>query len=328
MSRAVAKLESSASQRIVRFGALEFNVQARELRKNGMRIKLSGQPLSILEMLLECPGEVVTREDLRKRLWPAGTYVACRNRRRAGRFTQHTPGSPGWRSDPFFGRPCFGQSFRGSGPGVFRGGDGRCAFVSLYYHRDWAKAEHEFRRAINLNPNCANGHHWYAEFLSLLGRHPEAIAESERARELDPLSNITNTWVGSRYFYAREYDKAIEQYRHAAEMDPDFVPVHLVLGQALEQKHTYQEAIAELERAVSLSGGSPVYLASLAHAYGVAGRRSEAQKTLQNLRNLSKQRYVSCYDLALASLGMGERDQALKLLSQAVEGHSPRAAWE
>jgi Flp pilus assembly protein TadD len=101
-----------------------------------------------------------------------------------------------------------------------------------------------------------------------------------------------------------------------------------VLGQALEQKHTYQEAIAELERAVSLSGGSPVYLASLAHAYGVAGRRSEAQKTLQNLRNLSKQRYVSCYDLALASLGMGERDQALKLLSQAVEGHSPRAAWE
>jgi tetratricopeptide (TPR) repeat protein len=140
------------------------------------------------------------------------------------------------------------------------------AFVTLYYDRHWANAEREFRRAIELNPNYANGHHWYGEFLSLIGRHEEAIAESERARELDPLSNIINTWVGSRYLYAREYDKAIEQYRNAMEMDPGFVPVHLVLGEALEQKHMYQEAIAELEKAVSLSGGSPVYMASLAHA--------------------------------------------------------------
>ena len=113
------------------------------------------------------------------------------------------------------------------------------AFVTLYYDRHWANAEREFRRAIELNPNYANGHHWYGEFLSLIGRHEEAIAESERARELDPLSNIINTWVGSRYFYAREYDKAIEQYRNAMEMDPGFVPVHLVLGEALEQKHMY-----------------------------------------------------------------------------------------
>jgi tetratricopeptide (TPR) repeat protein len=121
------------------------------------------------------------------------------------------------------------------------------AFVTLYYDRHWANAEREFRRAIELNPNYANGHHWSGEFLSLIDRHEEAIAESERARELDPLSNIINTWVGSRYFYAREYDKAIEQYRNAMEMDPGFVPVHLVLGEALEQKHMYQEAIAELE---------------------------------------------------------------------------------
>ncbi len=201
------------------------------------------------------------------------------------------------------------------------------AFVSLYYDRDWARAEHEFRRAIDLNPNYANGHHWYAEFLSLVGRHEEAIAESERARELDPLSDIINTWVGSRYFFARRYDKAIEQYRNALEMDPGFVPVHLVLGQALEQKHMYQEAIAELERAVTLSGGSPVYLASLAHAYGVAGRRSQAQKLFDELKKLSKLRYVSSYDLALASLGMGETDEVLALLAQAVEEHSPRAAF-
>jgi tetratricopeptide (TPR) repeat protein len=201
------------------------------------------------------------------------------------------------------------------------------AFVTLYYDRDWAGAEREFRRAIDLNPNYANGHHWYAEFLSLVRRHREAIAESERARELDPLSNIINTWVGSRYFFARRYDEAIEQYRNAVEMDPDFVPVHLVLGHALEQKHMYQEAILELEKAVSLSGGSPVYMGSLVHAYGAAGRQREARRLFQDLRDLSKHRYVSPYDLALASLGLGETDQALALLAQAVEERSPRAAF-
>jgi TolB-like protein/Flp pilus assembly protein TadD len=201
------------------------------------------------------------------------------------------------------------------------------AFVTLYYDRDWSNADREFRRAIELNPNYANGHHWYAEFLSLVGRHQEAIAESERARELDPLSNIINTWVGSRFFFARQYDKAIEQYRNAVEMDPAFVPVHLVLGHALEQKHMYQEAIAELEKAVALSGGSPVYTASSAHAYGVSGRRPQAQKLFGELQDLCTRRYVSGYDLALASLGIGRTDQAFQLLSRAVEERSPRAAF-
>ena len=105
------------------------------------------------------------------------------------------------------------------------------------------------------------------------------------------------------------------------------MPVHLVLGQAYEQKRMSQEAIAELERAVSLSGGSPVYLASLAHAYGTAGRRSEAQGLLIGLRKLSEQRYVSSYDLALAYLGLGDTSQALALLAKAVEERSPRAAF-
>jgi len=606
MPSAVASPESSASRRIFRFGAFEFDVQARELRKHALRIKLSGQPISVLEILLERPGEVVTREDLQKRLWPAGTYVdfehsvnaAVKRLRQAlgdsadsPRFVEtlarngyrfiapvtqpvddlarpatrnkEAAGQRGLRALPavmagvalfaviaaslaglhekhraamgfgpirslavlplanLSGDPdqeyfAEGMSdalrqqlegisalkvisrissvyYRGSNKplpeiahemnvdavvegSVLRSGnrvridvelilaanDGRLwggsydrdlkdvftlqgevarriadeirvtltppdrarlarthtadpdaylaysqgrffwnrrteedlkkaigyfqqaiekdpnyalaydgladcwaplgwyaylapaetfprakaavnkalslddslaeahtslAFVSLYYDRDWAKAEHEFRRGIDLNPNYANGHHWYAEFLSLVGRHEEAIAESERARELDPLSNIINTWVGSRYFFARRYDKAIEEYRHAIEMDPGFVPVHLVLGHALEQKHMYREAIVELERAVSLSGGSPVYLASLAHCYGVAGRRSQAQKVFDDLRNMSKRRYVSPYDLALASLGTGERDRALALLAQAVEERSPRAAF-
>jgi TolB-like protein/Tfp pilus assembly protein PilF len=201
------------------------------------------------------------------------------------------------------------------------------AFVSVYYDRDWTRAEREFRRAIDLNPNYASGHHWYAEFLSLVGRHEQAIAESGRARELDPLSNIINTWVGSRYLFARQYDKAIEQYRYAVEMDPNFVPAHLVLGQAYEQKGMLQEAIAELERAVNLSGRSPVYLASLAHAYGLAGRRTQAVMLLQDLKKMADRIFVSSYDLALAHVGMGEKAEALVLLGQAADERSPRVAF-
>jgi TolB-like protein/Tfp pilus assembly protein PilF len=200
------------------------------------------------------------------------------------------------------------------------------AFVSVYYDREWDKAEREFRRAIELNPNYANAHHWYAEFLSLAGRHEQAIVESERARELDPLSNIINTWVGSRYFFARQYDKAIEQYQNALEMDPGFVPAHLVLGQAYEQKRMYREAIAELQRAVNLSP-SPVYLAALAHAYGMAGRRSDAEACILELKNISKHKYVSSVDLALAQLGLGRNADALALLGRAVEERSPRVAF-
>ena len=201
------------------------------------------------------------------------------------------------------------------------------AAVSLNYDRNWAAAEREFRRAIDLNPNYANGRHWFSQFLSLVGRHEEAIAQEERARELDPLSNAINTAVGTRYFFARRYDKAIEECRHAVEMDPGFVHVHLMLGQALERKHMFPQAIAELKKAVSLSSGSSFYLASLAHAYGVAGRRVEAQKIFGDLMALAKKRYVSSFDLAVASLGTGETDRTFALLAQAVDERSPRAAF-
>jgi TolB-like protein/DNA-binding winged helix-turn-helix (wHTH) protein/Tfp pilus assembly protein PilF len=201
------------------------------------------------------------------------------------------------------------------------------AFVSLYYDRDWAGAEREFRRAIDLNPNYANGHHWYGEFLSLVGRHTEAIAESQRARELDPLSNIIDAWVSSRYFFARQYDKAIEEGRNAVEMDPSFGPALLVLGQAHEQKGMLEEAIAEFERASTLDGGGSMYAASLAHALGLAGRRAEALKVLEDLSNRARGGFVSSYDLAIARLGVGDKDKAFELLSAAVQERSPRVAF-
>ena len=104
--------------------------------------------------------------------------------------------------------------------------------VKMQYDWDWAAAERQFREAIQLNPNYANAHHWYADYLSAVGRHHEAIAESKRALELDPLSPIINAWLGWRYYFARQFDQAIAQYLRTLEIDENFVPAHLVLGQA------------------------------------------------------------------------------------------------
>ena len=201
------------------------------------------------------------------------------------------------------------------------------AFINLYYDQDWAAADREFRRAIQLNTNYANAHHWYAEYLSLVGQHEAAIREAERARELDPLSSIINTWVGSRYFFARRYDMAVEQYRNVVELDPEFVPAHLALGQAYEKTKMFREAIRELETAVRLSGGSPVYMASLAHAYGVTGRRSDALRLIDDLNKLASRRYVASFDVAIAWLGLGDNERALASLEKAIEDRSPRVLF-
>lgn len=198
------------------------------------------------------------------------------------------------------------------------------AHVSANYDFDWKAAEDGYRRAIALNPNYATAHHWYGDLLSAMGRPEQAIAESQRARELDPLSPLINAWLGWRYQFARRYDQAIVEYRKALDLDPSFAPAHLLLGQAYEQKKMLKEATAELEQAVKLSGGGALYLASLAHAYGVAGSRSDALKLIRQLENLAAQQRVSSYDVALAFVGVDDKDQAFSWLEKAVSDHAGR----
>jgi tetratricopeptide (TPR) repeat protein len=108
------------------------------------------------------------------------------------------------------------------------------------------------------------------------------------------------------------------------ELDPGFVPARLALGQAYEQTKMYREAIGELERTVGLSGGSPAYIASLAHAYGVTGRKSDTLKLIGELKNLSSRRYVGSYDRAIALLEFGDKERVLASLERAVADRSPR----
>jgi TolB-like protein len=121
------------------------------------------------------------------------------------------------------------------------------ALIALNYDWDWQAAESGYRRAIQLDPNYATAHHWYAELLAFQGRFDEALAESERARQLDPLSLIIATDRGVILYYARQYDRAIEQLRAVLDMDPNFARGHIIMN-AYVEKGMFEEALAEVRK--------------------------------------------------------------------------------
>ena len=195
------------------------------------------------------------------------------------------------------------------------------AHVKYYYDRDWATAEREYNRAIELNPNYPTAPHWYAVYLMSAGRFDEALAKIRRAQELDPLSLPINMTLGWVLLNARQYDQSAEQLRKTLEMDPNFLLAHHRLGLVYEQQGKYDEAIAEFKQVVTLSPGKPLGIASLAHAYALFGKRAEAQKGLAELQELSKQRYVSSVSIALIYAALGDKDQAFAWLEKADEAH-------
>jgi tetratricopeptide (TPR) repeat protein len=151
-----------------------------------------------------------------------------------------------------------------------------------------------------------------------MGRSEEAISQAKRALELDPLSLSISTSLAHCFYFARQYDKAIKQFKKTLELDGNFVPAH---GIALpyEQKGMYEEAIGEWQTLARLLGNDSEVLAGLGHAYGMSGKRDKAQKVLDELKELSKRRYVQSFHLAIIYLGLGEKDQTFQLLDKAYE---------
>ncbi len=193
------------------------------------------------------------------------------------------------------------------------------ALAIWLYDFDFSHATREFQRAIELNPNYAAAHQQYGNnTLSALGRFDEAIVEGKRAVELDPLSLIINTDLGTNYLYARRYDEAIAQLRKTLEMNPGFYYAYLYLGQALEMKGARDTAIAEYQRARALND-DPAVLGLLAHAYAFSDNKIEAGKILDQLVQLSKQRYVAAYSFALVYLGLGDKEEALRWLKKSYQ---------
>lgn len=201
------------------------------------------------------------------------------------------------------------------------------AYIQYAFEWNWAASEREFKKAIRLNPKYATAHHWYAFKLAAMGKHADAIAEMNLARELDPLALIINAEVGWAYYFARDFLKANEHYQKSLEMDPNFSVAHMFLGNSYAQQHRYQEAIAELVRAIELSGGSAVMKGMLGFVYGKAGANDEALKIVQELKARRDEKYVSPYNLALIYSGLDDIDQTLALLEQAYEQHALFLTW-
>jgi tetratricopeptide (TPR) repeat protein len=194
--------------------------------------------------------------------------------------------------------------------------------AELEYDWDWVGAEKEFKRAIELNPSYATAHQWYAVYLSAMGRHNEAFAEIKRSEELDPLSPIISVAAGSLFFVARRYDEALAQCRSALELNAGFYLAHSCLGLVNGQEKRYEESVSEYQKAIGLEPGSPRLAAGLARAYAVAGKRTEALRIVSNLRQLSKQRYVSPFGIAMIYTALGDSDQTFAWLEKAHEDRS------
>ena len=193
--------------------------------------------------------------------------------------------------------------------------------IKMEYEWDWAGAEQEFKRAIALDPEYNTAHQLNGWRLIAVGRFDEAQAEMKRTLESDPLNDFGMWGLGDSFYFARQYEHAIEQYRRAIGVEPKLYWSRLMLGWAYEQQGKYSDAIAELNQAYRLNDG-PQVLASLGHAFAVSGQRIEAQKALTDLQETAKRRYVSPYDLATIYAGLGEKEQALASLEKAYEDRS------
>jgi TolB-like protein/Flp pilus assembly protein TadD len=198
------------------------------------------------------------------------------------------------------------------------------ADVKAQYNYDFPGALIEFERVLQRHPNDATAHHWFANnALTALGQSERAVAEMRRALALDPLSLIINTNLGYACLFAGQPDEAIAQLRKTLEMDGGFALARAALGQALELKGQIPEAMAEYQKAVALSN-DPNSLGLLGHLYGITGRKDEATKILEQLKETRHHGYFDAVPLALVSLGLGDRDQALDWLEQ---GFQERSSW-
>ena len=191
----------------------------------------------------------------------------------------------------------------------------------------WEEAEDEFKRAIALNPNYPTAHHWYSLYLLDVGRVAEAKAAIKRAQELDPLSLIIGITVTYAYLGEGDAKFAIAQSKKVVDLDPSFPRGHEYLGLALLEDRRYEEAIAQLEKAVELSGRERWPLHDLGFGYAFSGRHTEAQAILKELLGKYEMGQAIGQDLAAVYAGLGDKDQAFAWLEKDFQTRSGLLPW-
>jgi len=207
------------------------------------------------------------------------------------------------------------------------------AFVKLAYDWDWLGAQSDFQQALKLNAKYPTAHQWYASYLMQMGKFSLAKAEIEEAHKLDPLSPIISSNSGLYSYYEHNYDDAIAKYKLTLQSDPDFWVARHYLALAYVQKGMHEDAIKELRSLIKAPASGPVpdevianeteASASLGFAYGMAGKRAEAQEILHKLEALAQRRYVTGLYFAIVYAGLKDNDHAIEYLNKAYEDRHP-----
>jgi TolB-like protein/DNA-binding winged helix-turn-helix (wHTH) protein/Flp pilus assembly protein TadD len=187
------------------------------------------------------------------------------------------------------------------------------------FDRDWESASREFKRALELDQNYAPAHHWYSMFLVVEGRKTEALAEAEKAYELDPLSPVVGANLAKILEESGQNDKAIDQAKKTLDLEPDSAVTHAVLGLAYENKRMYEQAISEYKTAVQLGDLPSETRGLLGHAYAVSGNRADADKVIADLKTLLPTYPRAALDIAVIFSGLDDKEAALSWLQKARE---------
>jgi eukaryotic-like serine/threonine-protein kinase len=203
-------------------------------------------------------------------------------------------------------------------------GEAHCTlgFFRLLYDWDFAAAENEFRRAIELSPNFANAWDGYGFYFKATGQSEASIRACQRAQELEPLSLFITLSLAWAYYFARQYDRAMEQGAKALDMDPNFGFAYWHRGMAYIQQKKFGDAITALRKAISLSGPATTFISYLGYANARLGKSREARQMIAQLERVSKRQYVSSYFIAIIYLGLGDLDRTFEWLEKAYEERS------
>ena len=198
------------------------------------------------------------------------------------------------------------------------------AWVQFAYDWDWAAAERSYRRALELNPAYATGHHWYSFVLLVTGQADQALVEAHTALELDPSSLSIRRGLGWLYYYTRRYEAAVYHLRRAIAMNPTSEDTYRILGLVLTQQGAYDEAERAFREAITLSPELSYATAGGAHVLALRGRRREAEALLAELEARTREHYVSPVAFCIVHLGLRNTDQVFKWLERAYQD---RRGW-
>jgi DNA-binding winged helix-turn-helix (wHTH) protein/TolB-like protein/Flp pilus assembly protein TadD len=194
--------------------------------------------------------------------------------------------------------------------------------VSFLYDWDWEGAEKEFKRAIELNPEYAVARYWRSFYLFAMGRVEEAISESQRAQEADPVSLAISLNLGRAFHFARRYDDAISQYQKTLNMDQNFLSARFLLGLAYDQKGMQKEAVSEMQKVAATSADKVWSVTASAYASAISGNTAGALGGIEKLKELAAQAYVPPANFAMIYARLGDKDETFKWYDKAYEERS------